>query len=145
MPFLLFFCLMLELLIFCDRTGFAVENERSEKDILLTCGTEKGKHKYKNNRTAGTWRKHLDSWSYTTLWIERCNYNCKSIVVWIKLLCKVIIWNSETNFISYRYPGHRQILFCCCWYKRIIWVREQEPSVCTSAWTAVQGWNDCHR
>ena len=29
------FCLMLELLILCDRTGFAVENERSEKDILL--------------------------------------------------------------------------------------------------------------
>lgn len=45
---------MLELLIFCDRTGFAVENERSEKDILLTCGTEKGKHKSKNHRTAGT-------------------------------------------------------------------------------------------
>ena len=48
------FCLMLELLIFGDRTGFAVENERSEKDILLTCGTEKGKHKCKNHRTAGT-------------------------------------------------------------------------------------------
>ena len=61
------FCLMLELLIFGDRTGFAVENERSEKDILLTCGTEKGKHKCKNHRTAGTWRKHLDRWSYTTL------------------------------------------------------------------------------
>ena len=29
------FCLMLKLLIFGDRTGFAVENERSEKDILL--------------------------------------------------------------------------------------------------------------
>ena len=45
---------MLELLIFGDRTGFAVENERSLKDILLTCGTEKGKHKCKNHRTAGT-------------------------------------------------------------------------------------------
>ena len=48
------FCLMLELLIFGDRTGFAVESERSEKDMLLTCGTEKGKHKCKNHRTAGT-------------------------------------------------------------------------------------------
>ena len=44
---------MMELLIFCDRTGFAVEN-KSEKDILLTCGMAKGKPKCKNHRTEGT-------------------------------------------------------------------------------------------
>lgn len=35
-------------------TGFAIEKESNEKDILLTCGTEKGKHKCKNHRTAVT-------------------------------------------------------------------------------------------
>ena len=35
-----------------------------------------------------------------------------------------IIWNSQTLFLT----GILAIA-CCCWYKRIIWVREQEPSV----------------
>lgn len=33
---------MLELLILCDRTGFAVENERSKKYILLQVERRKG-------------------------------------------------------------------------------------------------------
>lgn len=34
-------------------TGFAIENEKSQQGSLLSCGTEKGKHKCKNHRTAG--------------------------------------------------------------------------------------------
>ena len=41
-------------LILCNRTGFAIENGKNEEGSHVTCGTEKGKHKCKNHRTAGT-------------------------------------------------------------------------------------------
>lgn len=58
----LFKCLNCFFFYLCKRTGFAIEKESNEKDILLTCGTEKGKHKCKNHRTAGTCYNQTWSW-----------------------------------------------------------------------------------
>ena len=41
--------------------GFDIQNEKSQQDILPICGKEKGKHKFKNNRTAGNVTMYLDT------------------------------------------------------------------------------------
>lgn len=49
-----------------NRSGFASESD-GNGNVLLSCGTEKGKHKCKNHRTAGKEIK-----KYKGSWVERC-------------------------------------------------------------------------